>query len=92
VDDELWDRVRGLAGALLALSGGRSVRVVAVSEHTVVLRAAARPGTNRLTRRMLAEALPFVAAGQPLPPKLRTHAARLTAILHAIDAGDCARR
>jgi hypothetical protein len=62
--------------------------VLEVGEDALTARSAGRGARVRITRRMLAEARPFVAAGRPLPAKLRSQAGRLTAILNAAGVGD----
>jgi hypothetical protein len=86
VDEELWARVAALEGRVLRTATQRFV-VARVDDAGVSVRRHPTGGTRRLSRRMLAEALPFVAAGQPLPRRFGDHAARLTAILRAAGVG-----
>ena len=84
--EELWARVAALEGRLLGLTRGR-VRVVAVDRSAVTVRSTPWRPAARLDRRLIEAALPFVAAGEPLPPRFRTQAARVTAILRAAGVG-----
>jgi hypothetical protein len=63
VDEELWGRVRGLAGMPLRTRGGRWFRVLEVGERALRARSAAAGRAVLITRRALAEAIPYVAAG-----------------------------
>ena len=87
MDEESWDRVRALEGAVLRVPRGSWFRVEAVGAHAVGIRAGAGQAPSVVTRRTFEAALPYVAAGRPLPPRLRARGARAAAILRAAGAG-----
>ena len=87
MDAELWARVAPLEGCDLRSSRGRWFRVHRVDERGVRIGALLSGQTMLLTWRALEHAAPFVAAGEPLPPRLRNLAPRLTAVLRAAGVG-----
>jgi hypothetical protein len=89
VDDELWARLAALEGRVLQVDGRKKLFVAAVTEAGVYVRAGARPAVL-LGRRALEEALPHVAAGEPLPHPFGKRAARLRAVLRAAGVGPAA--
>jgi hypothetical protein len=86
VDADLWARLAALEGQVLVSGNGRRLWVVAVTHEGVYVRSGAQPATL-LGRRALEEALPHVAAGEPLPHPFGTRAARLRAVLRAAGVG-----
>jgi hypothetical protein len=85
-DPGVWARLAALEGEVLQVDGRKRLFVAAVTASGVYVRTGAQP-TVLLDRRTLREALPYVAAGQPLPGRLRGRAARLTAVLRAAGVG-----
>jgi hypothetical protein len=86
VDADLWARLAALEGQVLVSGNGQQLLVVAVTASGVYVRLGARP-TVLLSRRALEEALPHVAAGEPLPHPFGKRAARLRAVLRAVGVG-----
>jgi hypothetical protein len=88
VDEEVWARVRGLAGRTLKTPGGHRFRVVGVDADGVRTRTYPwSSGDTLIRRRWIEEAAPSVAAGGPLPPRFKSQAARMAAILRAAGVG-----
>jgi hypothetical protein len=87
VDAELWARVAALEGEVLPSAGGRWFRVEAVDGAGVLVRTLPSGQSVRLSRRALEQATPFVAAGEPLPPRFGVQVPRLTAVLRAAGVG-----
>jgi hypothetical protein len=83
---ELWARLAVLEGQALENGNCQWFRVLAVTASHVYVRSGAGQAVL-LNRRALAEALPHVAAGQPVPPRRRRLAARLIPVLRAAEVG-----
>jgi hypothetical protein len=86
VDADVWARLAALEGTVVAYGTRHRVRVVAVTASGVYVRMGARPAVL-LSRRTIEEALPHVAAGEPLPRPFRRLAPGLTAVLRAAGVG-----
>jgi hypothetical protein len=90
-DAAVWARLADLEGRVLEVGNRSGLRVVAATGAGVYVRTGAGRAAL-LDRRALREALPHVAAGRPLPGRLRDRAARLTAVLRAAGVGPGAYR
>jgi hypothetical protein len=86
VDADLWARLAGIEGRTIETGNRQRLLVVAVTASGVYVRAGARPAVL-LSRRALREALPHVAAGEPMPHRFGKRAARLRAVLRAVGVG-----
>jgi hypothetical protein len=85
VDADVWARLAALEGDVLESGARQHLAVLAVTEAGVHVRTGAgRP--TLLSRRALEEALPDVAAGEPLRRRWRM-APRLLAVLRAAGVG-----
>jgi hypothetical protein len=86
-DAAVWARLADLEGVVLETGNRQRLLVVAATASGVYVRHNQTRPAFLLDRRALREALPYVAAGEALPGRLRDRAARLTAVLRAAGVG-----